>query len=190
MNETSTYDTNKAVKFGALKILAQRTDTRMDKLETGLSTLTGTDTGKSARTIAAEELAKQLIPENAKESMDTLEELAAWIQGHPDDASAINQSITELKALVGTLPEGATATTIIAYITEAITAAHSNKSVLDGITAGKVAEWDGKASTATATATTAGLMSAADKAKLDGIDFASDSEVNAMLDEVYGPAQA
>ncbi len=190
MAETNTYDTNKAGKLGALKILAQRTDARLDKVETGLSTLTGSDTGKSARAIAAEELAKQLIPENAKESMDTLEELAAWIQAHPDDASAINQSITELKALIGTLPEGATATTVIAYITEAITAAHSNKTVLDGITAEKVAEWDGKASTSTATATTAGLMSAADKTKLDGIDFSTDAEVNAMLDEVYGPAQA
>jgi hypothetical protein len=37
-----------------------------------------------------------------------------------------------------------------------------------------------------ATAEAAGLMSSDDKSKLDGITFASDSEVKAMLDEVYG----
>lgn len=83
-----------------------------------VDTLIGTDTGKSARTIANEELAKQLIPENAKESLDTLAELAAWIQAHPDDASAINQAIEDLEALVGTLPEDATATTVVGYIKE------------------------------------------------------------------------
>lgn len=83
-----------------------------------VDTLIGTDTGKSARTIAAEELAKQLIPENAKESLDTLAELAAWIQAHPDDVTAINKAISDLTALVGTLPEGATATDVVAYIKE------------------------------------------------------------------------
>lgn len=37
-----------------------------------------------------------------------------------------------------------------------------------------------------ATASAAGLMSAADKAKLDGMVLASDTEVTAMLDEVFG----
>lgn len=47
---------------------------------------------------------------------------------------------------------------------------HANKRVLDGITAAKTAAWDGKAGTAAATQSVAGLMSAADKAKLDGIE--------------------
>lgn len=47
---------------------------------------------------------------------------------------------------------------------------HENKGVLDGITAAKTAAWDGKAGTAAATQSAAGLMSAADKAKLDGIE--------------------
>ena len=90
---------------------------------TGLvNTLIGEDSGKSARTIANEELAKQLIPENAKESLNELQEIAAWIQSHPDDASAMNQAITDLTALVGTLPEGATSTTVVGYIAEAIAA--------------------------------------------------------------------
>lgn len=81
-------------------------------------TLIGDDTGKSARTIANEELSKQLIPDNANEVLDTLSEIAAWIQAHPDDASAMNQAINELNALVGTLPEDITATSVVAYIKE------------------------------------------------------------------------
>ena len=87
-----------------------------------VAALVGEDTGKSARTIANEELAKQLIPENAKESMDTLAELAAWIQEHPDDASAMNAAITALQNLIGTIPEDAASTTIVAYIQEAVSA--------------------------------------------------------------------
>lgn len=87
-----------------------------------VDTLVGEDVGKSARTIANEELAKQLIAEGAKESLDTLAEIAAWIQAHPDDASAMNKAIEDLEALIGTLPEGVTATTIVAYIQEAVKA--------------------------------------------------------------------
>lgn len=64
---------------------------------TAVDILVGDDVKKSVRTIAAEELAKQLIPENASESLDTLEEIAAWIQSHPDNASAMNAAIEQLK---------------------------------------------------------------------------------------------
>lgn len=75
------------------------------------TTLVGDDAGKSARTIANEELAKQLIPESAKESMDTLAEIAAWIQAHPDDAAAINSELTAVKNKVNAL-EGVGATKV------------------------------------------------------------------------------
>ena len=153
-----------------------------------VTTLVGTDTGKSVRTIANEELAAQLIGENAKESLDTLAEIAAWIQSHPDDASAMNAAITALQNKVDTGDQ-----TVTAYVTAAISAlkigdyakaseltslanslgalatkstvsetdldatlkekvnsaaegnhSHSNKTVLDGITADKVSEWDNK----------------------------------------------
>ena len=64
-----------------------------------ITTLVGSDAGKSARTIANEELAAQLIPESAKDSLDTLQEIAAWIQEHPDDASAMNAAIEALQAV-------------------------------------------------------------------------------------------
>lgn len=95
---------------------------RADAVEGEVSTLVGEDAGKSARTIANEELTKQLVPEGAKESLDTLQEIAAWIQKHPDDASAMNAAIAALKTKVGDIPEGATATTVVAYIKELVDA--------------------------------------------------------------------
>lgn len=164
-----------------------------------VTTLVGSDTGKSVRTIANEELAAQLIAENASESLNTLTEIAAWIQSHPGDAAAMNAAITALQAKVDTGDQ-----TVSAYVTAAIAAlnigdyataanltalagrvstlessvnglgalavkdtvaesdltaelaekvnaasegnhAHANKTVLDGVTAEKVAAWDAKA---------------------------------------------
>lgn len=94
----------------------------VEALEGKVTTLVGDDSSKSVRTIANEELTKQLIPDGAKESLDTLQEIAAWIQSHPDDASAMNTAIETLKNLVGTIPSGVTATTIVAYIKELVDA--------------------------------------------------------------------
>ena len=140
-----------------------------DAAQADVDTLVGTDTGKSARTIANEELAKQLIPENANESLDTLAEIAAWIQAHPDDDSAMNAAITKLQAILAGIGGDDEKATVVAYVTDAIAAlsigdyakaadltalaarvtaleadthTHSNKTVLDGIDAAKVAAWD------------------------------------------------
>lgn len=66
-------------------------------IDAKVTTLIGSDANKSVRAIANEELVKQLIPENAKDNLDTLQEIAAWIQNHPDDASAMNSAITALQ---------------------------------------------------------------------------------------------
>lgn len=89
---------------------------KADGADAKVDTLIGEDANKSVRTIANEELAAQLVPEAAKESLDTLAEIAAWIQSHPDDASAMSKAIDDLEALVGTLPEGIDQTTVVAYI--------------------------------------------------------------------------
>lgn len=65
--------------------------------ENKVDTLIGSDASKSVRTIANEELAAQLIPQDAKDSLDTLQEIAAWIQEHPDDASQMSTNIAALK---------------------------------------------------------------------------------------------
>ena len=114
-NEVSEAELEATLKT---KIDGKANQTDLDTANGKLTTLIGTDAGKSARTIANEELAAQLIPESAKESLDTLAEIAAWIQSHPDDASAMNQAITTLQNLVGTLPKDATSGTVVAYIKE------------------------------------------------------------------------
>ena len=89
----------------------------LEDLENVVSTLVGNDSNKSVRTIAAEELAAQLIPANAQEALDTLQEIAAWIQAHPADASAMNLRITNLETVTA-LPaagEDPASGTIAAY---------------------------------------------------------------------------
>lgn len=75
-----------------------------------LSTLIGSDTGKNVRTIANEELAAQLIPANAQEALDTLQEISAWIQSHPGEVADINRKLT-----LGT-NNGAEYATVKAYV--------------------------------------------------------------------------
>ena len=116
----ATYDDTEI--RGLIQDNADAIEAHKTAIDNKVTTLVGTDTDKSVRTIANEELAAQLIPENAKESLDTLTEIAAWIQSHPDDASAMNAAITALQTLVGTIPEGATATDIVNYIKELVEA--------------------------------------------------------------------
>lgn len=200
---------------------------RMDAAEGKLTKLIGDDADKSVRAIANEELAAQLIGENAKEALDTLEEIAAWIQAHPDDASAMNEAIVALQNKVDTGDK-----TVSAYVTDAIAAlsigdyakaadltalagrveaaegkitalegavnglgdlagkdlvaeadldadlkakvnaaaegnhSHSNKTVLDGISAEKVAAWDAAEQNA--------------KGHADGLNSAMDSRMQAV----------
>lgn len=90
---------------------------KVDGVDAKVITLVGSDAGKSVRAIAAEELAAQLVAEGAAESLDTLQEIAAWIQSHPDDASAMNDAIVALQAKVDTGDK-----TVSAYVTDAINA--------------------------------------------------------------------
>lgn len=104
----------------------------IDAVSGKVTTLVGADTGKSVRTIANEELAAQLIPETAAESLDTLQEIAAWIQAHPGDASAMNQAITALQTLVGEIPADATADDIVGYIQEVVAAEKTRAEGVEG----------------------------------------------------------
>ena len=73
---------------------------RLDVAEGKITTLIGADADKSVRTIANEELVKQLIPSTAAESLNTLEEIAQWIQDHPEDASEMNEKINANAAAI------------------------------------------------------------------------------------------
>ena len=132
--------------------------------QAAVDALVGADTGKSVRTIANEELAAQLIPEGAQESLNTLQEIAQWIQDHPDDAAAMNTAIEALETKVDTGEQ-----TVSAYVAAAIAAlnigdyataanltaladrvttlegashTHANKAELDKIADGDKAKWD------------------------------------------------
>lgn len=204
--------------------------------KTAVDTLIGSDAGKSVRTIANEELAAQLVPEDAKESLDTLTEIAQWIQQHPDDAATMNAAITKLNGIVaGIGGEEDDYATVIAAIEGKISAAQS--AIYAAITAGDTnghlkvngtdvtvythpthtpkasglykvtVDAEGHVSATEAVAKTditalgipaqdttytdvtaggaSGLMSGADKTKLDGLIVADDSEVTEMLGEVF-----
>lgn len=92
----------------------------IDTVSGKVTTLVGEDANKSVRTIANEELAKQLIAEGAAESLDTLQEIAAWIQSHPDDASAMNDAIVALQKQLQGIDAGDG--TVKKYVDDAIAA--------------------------------------------------------------------
>ena len=217
-------------------------DTALQAVVANVGTLIGSDTGKSARTIANEELAAQLIPADAQDSLNTLQEIADWIQDHPADASAMNTAITKLQAIVaGIGGEDDDYATVIAAIEGKIAAAM--ESISAGATKVEASETngnikiDGEETTVythpTTTAVAAGfkkvgnddkghvvlgadvtkqdivglgipaqdttyqpatteangLMSKEDKTKLDGMEVALDTEVTAMLNEVFGTTE-
>lgn len=200
-----------------------------------VDTLIGTDTGKSVRTIANEELAAQLIPEGAQESLDTLTEIAQWIQDHPDDAAAMNTAIAKLNGIVagiggedddyatvmaaieGKIAAGATKveasetngnikidgeeTTVYTHPTTTAVAAGFKKVGNDDkghvvlgadVTKQDIVGLGIPAQDTTyqpATTEANGLMSKEDKTKLDGMEVALDTEVTAMLNEVFGTTE-
>lgn len=137
--------------------------TELDKV----TTLIGSDASKSVRTIANEELAAQLIPENAKESLNTLQEIAQWIQDHPDDASDMQAAIAALQTKVGDTSVAAQ----IKAVTDPIAAKaheHANKALLDTYTQTEANLADAVAKKHShANATELAKFADGDKAKLD-----------------------
>lgn len=63
---------------------------RIDKLEEGYA-------GQSVAYIAKDVLSKELIPEGAQESLNTLREIGAWIQDHPEEAADMNEAIQNIE---------------------------------------------------------------------------------------------
>lgn len=112
-------------KVDALETVVGADDTaglrkRIKANETAIGTLQGTDTDKSARAIAAEEVAK--IVANADADFDTLKEIADWISGHKTDATAMNTAITKLEGIVAGIGGEGEKATVVAYVTDAIAA--------------------------------------------------------------------
>ena len=152
-----------------------------------LDTLTGDGEGSISKMIdaAINKFATDVTDDNV---VNSYKELIDWVAKHGPEATKMAGGISEnktaiadLKTLVGTLPEGATSTTVVAYITEAINA----------LSIGDYA----KTTEVTAAINTA-LESYYTKTQVDetfvkktDIVMATDEEVDAMLTEVFG-AQA
>ena len=91
-----------------------------------ITVLNGSGEGSVSKQVAD---AVASIVADAPAAYDTLKEISDWISSHADDAAAMNSQIStnktdiaSLKALVGTIPEGATATDIVNYIKELVDA--------------------------------------------------------------------
>ena len=152
-----------------------------------LDTLTGDGEGSISKMIdkAINKFATDVTDDNV---VNSYKELIDWVAKHGPEATKMAGGISEnktaiadLKTLVGTLPEGVTSTTVVAYITEAINA----------LSIGDYA----KTTEVTAAISTA-LESYYTKTQVDetfvkktDIVMATDEEVDAMLTEVFG-AQA
>lgn len=130
----------------------------MTAFKTAVNTLVGEDTGKSVRTIAAEELANQLIPDDAKESLSTLQQIASWIQSHPDDAAAMNKAISDLKALVGKLPDGIDQTNVVDYIKALVATEESRATSAENALSDRVTDLEAKIGSEAAFATAADIQ--------------------------------
>lgn len=104
-----------------------------------IATLNGTGDG-SVKKAVADAVAK--IVADAPEAYDTLKEISDWITTHTSDAATMNSGIktnkddiANLKTLIGTLPEGATSTNIVAYIAEYVSKALANSDLSQYATA-------------------------------------------------------
>lgn len=86
---------------------------KIDDAAAQASTLVGEDASKSARAIAAEEVAK--IVDGADSSFDTLKEIADWISGHKTDAASMNSAIKALEAIVKGIGGEGESATVVAY---------------------------------------------------------------------------
>lgn len=149
-----------------------------------VDTLIGSDTNKSVRTIANEELATQLIPANAGEALDTLKEIADWIQTHPGEASAMNSAITALqtKTELGTDENDDEYATVKDYVEAEIAAVNDDASTL----AGRVSTNEGDIATLKA-----GLGTSSDAAAVAGTTaWSRIADNQARLTAVEGRATA
>lgn len=169
-------------------------DTVSDKVTTLIGSVEGDD-GKSARTIASEEVAK--IVAGADASYDTLKEVSDWISSHKKDASAMNSAIIALEGIVDGIGGDGEKATVVAYVTDAIaalnigdyakaadlTALASRVTTAEGkitILEGQVATINGDATTAGSIAKAAADALASAKAYTDEKDTAMDTRVDAL----------
>ena len=166
-----------------LRLRIKTNEDDIGTLDGKVATLIGEDAGKSARAISAEEVAK--IVAGADKDYDTLKEIADYINSDKTGAAQMQTDISTIKSDLNTAETGLKARMTAAEgeidaLQESVAGIHShdNKTVLDGITAEKVAAWDAAETNAkTFTTTKIGLT------KEDGGDSATEAPtVKAYVD--------
>lgn len=163
--------------------------------------LNGTGAGSVSKQVAD---AVASIVADAPEAYNTLKEISDWISSHASDASAMNSqintnktNIADLTALVGTLPETATSSTVVDYIGEAIDALkigdYAKATELAAAVAristaeGKITTLESQVATINGDASTTGSIAKASadtlasaKAYADGLNTTMDTRVKAI----------
>ena len=177
----------KAVKT-AQTTLQSNIDTVSGKVTTLIGSVEGDD-GKSARTIASEEVAK--IVAGADASYDTLKEVSDWISSHKDDASAMNSAIIALEGIVDGIGGEGEKATVVAYVTDAIAALnigdYAKAADLTALAA-RVTTVEGQIATLNGDESTAGSVKKAladAKDYTDGKDSAMDIRVKALETDTH-----
>lgn len=135
-----------------------KNETLSEALAEILASINALPTSEGVINTVTTEIAK--VVDGAPESFDTLKEIATYIEEHQEVVDTLNAAIGNKVDKV----EGK------GLSTEDFTTALKNKlDNLPVISAEDVESWNNKATKDVATTTTAGLMSAADKTRLDGI---------------------
>lgn len=89
----------------AVELQVGALETNVGNLEDSLAVIQGSDTTKSMREVAREEVAA--IVDGADASFDTLKEIAEWISTHEDTADIVSlqNDVKDLKDLIYDIPE-------------------------------------------------------------------------------------
>ena len=97
--------------------------------EGAITTLNGDASTEGSVLNTINDVLTQLVGDGTQTTIDSLTELVEWANEHSTDVVEMNNQITKnktdisaLNTLLGTLPEGITSTTVIAYIAEAVAA--------------------------------------------------------------------
>lgn len=129
-------DSNKTAQDNALAAEAERAanaeaalSNRIDTNTNSIATLNADANTEGSVDYKIAQVISTYLDGEGSEGLDTLKELVVWAESHATDVTKMNTNIgnnaTAIKALeelVGTLPEGAKATTVINYIAEAVKA--------------------------------------------------------------------
>ena len=149
----------------------------VEALSGNVVTLIGNDSGKTVRNIANEELAAQLLSGKADADFKTLQDLATWLENHPESVAEINTNIATLSAATGTLH------TNIEKVAEDVEA-------LSGAVDTKFANYATSADTETAIGAAKDAAIAAASAYTDAQVASAKTELNKAIEDVAKDVEA